>query len=47
MMPGIDGYELAVILKADAETSHIPIIMVTALTDRDTRLAGLNAGAED
>ena len=47
MMPGIDGYELAVILKADAETSHIPIIMVTALTDRDTRLAGLNAGAEE
>lgn len=47
MMPGIDGYEVAVILKADVVTSHIPIIMMTALTDRDTRLAGLNAGAEE
>ena len=47
MMPGIDGYELAVILKADAATSNIPIIMVTALIDRDARLTALNAGAEE
>ena len=47
MMPGIDGYELAVTLKADSATSNIPIIMVTALIDRDTRLAALKAGAED
>ena len=47
MMPGINGYELAVLLKADAATSNIPIIMVTALIDRDARLAALNAGAEE
>ena len=47
MMPGMDGYELATILKADSSTSNIPIIMVTALGDRDARLAALNAGAEE
>ncbi|MBY0445313.1 MAG: response regulator, partial [Burkholderiales bacterium] len=47
MMPGMDGFEVAVILKADPATSNIPIIMVTALDDRSARLAGLNAGAEE
>lgn len=47
MMPGMDGYEVASILKANPATSNIPIIMVTALTDRSARLAGLNAGAEE
>jgi diguanylate cyclase (GGDEF)-like protein/PAS domain S-box-containing protein len=47
MMPGMDGYQMATILKADPATSSIPIIMVTARIDRDSRLAGLNAGAED
>ena len=47
MMPGIDGYQVAGILKAKPATAHIPIIMVTALVDRGTRLAGLNAGAEE
>ncbi|MEO5658805.1 MAG: response regulator [Polaromonas sp.] len=47
MMSGIDGYEVAGILKAAPATSDIPIIMVTALLDRDTRLAGLSAGAEE
>jgi signal transduction histidine kinase len=47
MMPGIDGYALAGMLKARAETSSIPIIMVTALTDRSSRMSGLKAGAED
>jgi len=36
-----------VLLKADAATSNIPIIMVTALIDRDARLTALNAGAEE
>ncbi|MDW5418579.1 EAL domain-containing protein [Iodobacter sp. CM08] len=47
MMPGMDGFEVAVILKASPLTSRIPIIMVTALNDRSARLAGLNAGAEE
>lgn len=47
MMPGMDGYQLASILKANPATANIPIIMVTALIDRRARLAGLDAGAEE
>jgi signal transduction histidine kinase len=47
MMPGIDGYELAGKLKSNQATSHIPIIMVTSLTDRNARVAGLAAGVEE
>jgi PAS domain S-box-containing protein len=47
MMPGMDGYRLAGLLKANPATANIPIIMVTALVDRSARLAGLNAGAEE
>jgi PAS domain S-box-containing protein len=47
MMPGMDGYEVAGTIKGDPATKHIPVIMVTALGDRDARLLGLNAGAED
>ena len=47
MMPGMDGYEVAARLKSAPSTSMVPIIMVTALDDRDSRLAGLAAGAED
>ena len=47
MMPEMTGYEVADVLKANLGTANIPIIMVTALTDRDARLAGLNAGAEE
>jgi diguanylate cyclase (GGDEF)-like protein/PAS domain S-box-containing protein len=47
MMPDMDGYQVARILKANPATSNIPIIMVTAHSDRNARLAGLEAGAED
>src|ERR1035437_1465878 len=47
MMPGLDGRQVARVLKADPATSKIPIIMVTAQTDREARLAALDAGAED
>ena len=47
MMPGMSGYELATILKADPVTSNIPIIMLTAHVDRSVRLLGLKAGAEE
>jgi len=47
MMPGMDGFSVARILKADPATQAIPIVMVTALDDRDSRLEGLEAGAEE
>lgn len=47
MMPGMDGYQLASLLKAAESTAHIPIIMVTALFERGARRAGLGAGAEE
>ena len=47
MMPGMDGYQVARILKANPVTSNIPLILVTAQIDHRARLAGLNAGAED
>ena len=47
MMPGIDGYQVASILKANPATANIPIIMVTAHGERSARLAGLEAGAEE
>ncbi len=47
MMPGIDGFETCQRLKADPDTAHIPVIMVTALTDATDRVRGLEAGADD
>jgi putative two-component system response regulator len=47
MMPGIDGFEVATRLKTSPHTKSIPIIMVTSLDDRASRLAALDAGAED
>ena len=47
MMPGLDGRAVASIVKADPATSNIPIIMATAQTDRQGRLAALDAGAEE
>ncbi|MDQ6961499.1 MAG: response regulator [Mariprofundaceae bacterium] len=47
MMPVMDGYQVAQELKRIPETLSIPIIMVTALSDRDSRLRGLEAGAEE
>ncbi|MEM9740606.1 MAG: PleD family two-component system response regulator [Pseudomonadota bacterium] len=47
MMPELNGYQTCEILKAAPETAHIPVVMVTALTDVEDRLKGLRAGAED
>ncbi|TCO80569.1 putative two-component system response regulator [Plasticicumulans lactativorans] len=47
MMPGMDGFEVANRLKAGEATRSIPIIMVTALDDRDARLRGFQAGVEE
>ena len=47
MMPGMDGYQVVAGIKRNLATKNIPVIMVTALADRDARMLGLNAGAED
>lgn len=47
MMPGMDGYEVCRRLKADPVTSYIPVVMVTALSEVEDRIKGLDAGAED
>jgi signal transduction histidine kinase len=47
MMPDMDGYQVAKEIKSNPLTQKIPIIMVTALYDRDAMMLGLAAGAED
>jgi two-component system, cell cycle response regulator len=48
MMPGgIDGFEACRRIKAMPETRHIPVVMVTTLDDRESRVRGLKAGAEE
>ncbi|MGJ5674041.1 MAG: response regulator [Nostochopsis sp.] len=47
MMPGIDGFEVCQLLKHDEDTRLIPIIFVTALNDRRSRIRGIEAGADD
>ena len=47
MMPGINGFETCRRLKADANTSHIPIIFMTALSDTVDKVKGLSLGAVD
>jgi two-component system cell cycle response regulator len=47
MMPGMDGYEVCRQLRSDPDLAEVPIVMVTALDNRESRLAGLDAGADD
>lgn len=47
MMPGMDGFEVCETLKQDPTTMHIPVVMVTALSDSADRVRGLEAGADD
>ena len=46
-MPGMDGFEVCRRLKADPVTASIPVLLVTAMTQRDQRLLGIGAGAND
>ena len=47
MMPEIDGFETCRRLKNDPDLAHIPVVMVTALSDIQDRIKGLEAGADD
>ena len=46
-MTGMDGCQVTARIKANPATRHIPVIMVTAVDDREARMLGLGAGAED
>jgi len=47
MMPQMDGFEVCQRLKKDPKTAHIPVVMVTALSETADRVQGLEAGADD
>jgi putative two-component system response regulator len=47
MMPGMNGFETVERLKADPRTQQVPVIMVTALDDRESKQRALEAGAEE
>jgi two-component system phosphate regulon response regulator PhoB len=47
MLPGVDGLEVARQLKADDETSHLPIVMLTAKGSEADIVTGLELGADD
>ncbi|HXV44764.1 MAG TPA: response regulator [Anaerolineae bacterium] len=47
MMPDMDGFEICQRLRADQLLAQVPIIMITALDDRESRLRGIKAGADD
>ncbi len=47
MMPGMDGFDVCRRLRADPVLAELPIIIATALDDRNSKLMGLEAGADD
>ncbi|MDF5719712.1 MAG: two-component system response regulator [Rhizonema sp. PD37] len=47
MMPGMDGFEVCQLLKQDEQTRLIPVIFITALNDRRSRIQGIEVGADD
>jgi len=47
MMPVMDGYESCRLIRSGRGTKNIPVIMLTALSDRESKLKGLDAGAND
>ncbi len=47
MMPNMDGFELCKKIKSNFETSHIPVILLTALSEKVKQLEGLGLGADD
>jgi PAS domain S-box-containing protein len=47
MMPGLDGFELLRQIRADASISDIPVILISARSGEESRVEGLEAGADD
>ncbi|MBT3305688.1 MAG: PleD family two-component system response regulator [Alphaproteobacteria bacterium] len=47
MMPGLDGYQVCEQIKQNPQTTHIPVVMITALDSHEDKLRGLEAGADD
>ena len=47
MMPGLDGFALLRELRADPETSSVPVILLSARAGEESRIEGLEAGADD
>jgi putative two-component system response regulator len=47
MMPGMNGFQVCQLLKQDEHTRLIPVIFITALYDKRSRIQGIEAGADD
>jgi signal transduction histidine kinase len=47
MMPGMDGFSVCQYMREDPRLREVPILLLTALDDRESRLNGLRAGADD
>lgn len=47
VMPGMDGFEVARRVKEDPLSTHIPVLIVTSLADRDSKVKGLEIGADE
>jgi putative two-component system response regulator len=46
-MPGVDGFEVCRQVKRNPATRLTPVVMVTGLNERENRITGINAGADD
>ena len=46
-MPEMDGYEVCKRLKQDPMTQHIPVVMITAIKEKEAMIKGLESGASD